>query len=102
MAFESSGYRLHDLDGKLLEENIPPFTDLPHFENLASAIRDGATLNAEIADAQKSALMCHLGNIAYRSQSEVRLDPGTHQVVNTPATGKFWRREYRKGWEPKS
>ena len=101
MAFESSGYRIYDLEGKLLEENIPPFTDLPHFQNFAAGIRDGASLNAEIGDAQKSALMCHLGNMAYRSKSEVRFDPQTRQLIDNPAAGRFWRREYRKGSEPK-
>ena len=101
MAFESSGYRIYDLNGKLLEENIPPFTDLPHFQNFADGIRNGTILNAEIEDAQKSALMCHLGNIAYLTRSEVKLDPKAQQIVGNPDANKFWRREYRKGWEPK-
>lgn len=101
MAFESSGYRIYDLDGKLLEENIPPFTDLPHFQNFAAGIRDGAALNAEIKDAQKSAMMCHLGNIAYRTRSEVKLDPENRKIVDNPAADKLWKREYRKGWQPK-
>ena len=45
--------------------------------------------------------MCHLGNIAYLTRSEVKLDPKAQQIVGNPDANKFWRREYRKGWEPK-
>ena len=101
MAFESSGYRIYDMDGKVTEENIPLFTDLPHFKNFAAAIREGSGLNAEISDAQKSSMMCHLGNIAYRMRTEIRFDPKTQRITDNPAAEKLWGREYREGWEPK-
>ena len=101
MAFESSGYRNYDMDGKVTEENIPPFTDLPHFKNFAAAIREGSALNAEISDAQKSAMMCHLGNMAYRLRTEIRFDPKTQKITDNPAAEKLWGREYREGWKPK-
>ncbi|MGI9240410.1 MAG: Gfo/Idh/MocA family protein, partial [Verrucomicrobiales bacterium] len=66
MSFDAGGYRIHDNDGKLVHENQPGLNDLPHFENFTNAIRHGEALNAEIGDAQKSTMLCHLGNIAYR------------------------------------
>lgn len=101
MAFESSGYRIYDMDGKVTEENIPPFTNLPHFKNFAAAIREGSGLNAEISDAQKSSMMCHLGNIAYRMRTEIRFDSKTQRITDNPAAEKLWGREYREGWKPK-
>ena len=101
MAFESNGYRIYDKDGKKIEENLPAFTDLPHFKNFADAIRDDVPLNSEIGDAQKSSMMCHLGNIAYRNKMEVRCDPKTGKHQHGEKVDRLWAREYRDGWKPK-
>ncbi|MBV9125695.1 MAG: gfo/Idh/MocA family oxidoreductase, partial [Planctomycetes bacterium] len=65
------------------------------------AIRSGGKLNAPIEEGAKSALLCHLGNIAYRTGHTLHLDPETHQVVNDPEAQALWTRTYRKGWEPR-
>ena len=102
LAFESSGYRLYDPDGNKLKENIPAFTDLPHFQNMAAAIRDGAALNSEIGDAQRSSMLCHLANIAYRTRTEIHFDGEKQAMVDpSPEAAALWKREYRKGWELK-
>jgi predicted dehydrogenase len=99
MAFESHGYRIHDNEGKVLEENLPKLEDIHHFRNFTDAIRDGAALNAEIGDAQKSAMLCHLSNISYREGKVVHCDPATGQLKNE---SELWSRSYRDGWAPKA
>lgn len=76
--------------------------DALHFQNFVDAITDGAPLKAEIEEGQKSALICHLGNIAWRSGRTVDFDPKSRRLLNKEReVRKFWGRTYRKGWEPK-
>lgn len=98
--FSGSGYTIYDLAGKQVETKTAPASDLPHFQNLADAIRNNVALNSEIEEGQKSTLWCHLGNIAYRSGLVLDIDPATGRPRQEEAM-KFWGREYRPGWEPK-
>jgi len=76
--------------------------DAAHIGNFLDAIRGKAKLNSPIAEGQKSTMMCHLGNIAYRTNTIVRCDPKTGKMIDNPAGEKLWQRDsYRKGWEPK-
>lgn len=93
--------RIYDLKDKMVREFEGKGDDVIHFANFADAIRNGSTLNSEIEEGQKASLLCHLGNIAWRSGRVVSLDPGTMKLTGDKATPKFWGREYRKGWEPK-
>ncbi len=97
-----NGYKMFDPDGRELA-NVPGVvSDLPHFENFMETIRGNAKPNSEIAVGQKSAMLCHLGNIAYRSGSTIDFDPQTRRIIGNPeAERKYWSREYRAGWEPK-
>jgi len=98
--FSSANYTIYDLDGKEVEKNVDPPSDIPHFTNFANAIREGEALNLPIKDGQISAMLCHLGNIAYRTNGAVDVDPATGRLINNPEGEKFWGREsYRPGWE---
>jgi hypothetical protein len=47
-------------------------------------------------------MLCHLGNIAYRTNTVVRCDPKTDKLLDNPAGEKLWGRpEYRAGWDIK-
>ena len=98
----SAGYRIEDLNGKLVQEGKGGGSDAVHFANFLYCIRGGQPPNAAIDDAEKSTLLCHLGNIAYRTGHAIHLDPQTHQIVGDPEAARcLWQREYRDGWEPK-
>ncbi len=76
--------------------------DVIHFQNFVDAITEGTPLKADIEEGQKSALICHLGNVAWRSGKTFDFDPKTRKIVNPdPEIMKYWGREYRPGWEPK-
>jgi len=101
MAFDFSGYKVYDTEGMLVEEREGTPGDVPHFQNHCDAIRDGADLNQDIEEGQKSTQWCHLGNIAYRTQSVLEVDPKTGRIRNNPQALKLWGRSYSKGWKPK-
>ncbi len=58
-------------------------------------------LNAEIEDAQRSTMLCHYGNIAYRASGAVTIDPQSGRISGDEESEQFWGREYRAGWTPK-
>ena len=76
--------------------------DATHIGNFLDAIRGNAKLNSPIDEGQKSTMLCHLGNIAYRTNTVVRCDPKTGKLIDNPAGEKLWGRPgYRKGWDVK-
>jgi predicted dehydrogenase len=74
--------------------------DPAHIGNFLSAIRGEAALNSPIDEGQISTMLCHLGNIAYRTNTVVECNPQTGRLLNNPAGEKLWKREYRPGWAP--
>jgi predicted dehydrogenase len=93
-------YAIYDLAGKEIERKSSPGGDAVHFENFLAAIRHGTPLNSEIGEAQKAAMLCHLGNISYLSGRTLHLDAATSKPIGDPEAEKLWGREYRKGWDP--
>ena len=76
--------------------------DVSHIGNFLDGIRGTAKLNSPIVEGQKSTMMCHLGNIAYRTNTVVRCDPQTGKLIDNPAGEKLWKRAaYRSGWDVK-
>ncbi len=76
--------------------------DPAHIGNFLDAIRGEAKLNSPIVEGQKSTMMCHLGNIAYRTNTVVKCDPKTGKVLDNEEAKKLWgRQSYRKGWDVK-
>lgn len=99
MDLHSANYTIYDNEGKEVAKNTDPPSDVPHFTNFANAIREGEKLTQPISDGQISAMLCHLGNIAYRTSGAVDVDPKTGKLVDSPAGQKLWGREaYRDGW----
>ena len=107
------GYKIFDLDKKLLKEvkdgealdltNTTSATagwDFYHTQNFVQAVQGKAKLTSEIEEGHKSTLMAHLGNIALRSGLVLNCDPSNGKPKEKEAL-KFWDREYEKGWEIK-
>ncbi len=101
LANEKNGYAIYDLKGKEIERKDGPGGDKVHIQNFLDCIRSGKRPNSEIEEGQKSTLLCHLGNIAYRTGRTLHIDQRTGKIIDDRDAQKLWAREYRKGWEPK-
>lgn len=101
LIIDGNNYKIYDPAGKqLVVQNKGFGTHDPHLDNFLSCVRGSGRLNSEIEEGHKSTLLCHLGNIAYRTGHTLDLDPANGHVKNDPAAAALWTREYRQGWEP--
>jgi predicted dehydrogenase len=101
LGIKGGGYTIHDLKGAVGGKGSGNGGNEVHLQNFIDAIRGQKKLNAEIEEGFKSALICHLGNIAWRTGRTIHFDAAQKKIVGDDDAMKFWRREYRPGWEPK-
>lgn len=112
IVIDRNGYTHFDTKNKLVRENKGDergdgldtraqdrLTDL-HIANFIAAVRTGVRLNAPIEDGRKSSLLCHLGNIAYRTGHDLRIDPSDGHILRDADAQQLWSREYAPGWAP--
>ena len=74
-----------------------PMIDLPHVQNFIAAVRSRkpSDLNAEISEGHFSSAMCHLANIAYRTERTLSFDPASERFVDDAEANAYISREYR-------
>jgi predicted dehydrogenase len=101
LTIEGSSYAIHDPKGKEVHRSSGTGGNQTHLENFVNAIRGGEPLRAEIEEGFKSTLLCHLGNIAYRTGRTVQFDGQARRIVGDRIAEKLWIREYRREWQPK-
>lgn len=73
--------------------------DQMHVANFLDCIRDGKTPTADCEVGHRSTLLVQLGNVAWRMQQTLKIDPSNGHIL-TPGAEKYWSREYEKGWQP--
>ena len=106
LALAGNNCTIYDLNNKVVREiksqreGLFGF-DSVHFANFLDGIREGKELKAEIEEGQKSTMLCHLGNIAWRTGHTINYDPATRKIVGDDAALALCSRAYRPGWEPK-
>jgi predicted dehydrogenase len=102
MGMTRDSWTIYDQAGKEVGAGMSSVAgqgDVAHVGNFIAAIRGEAELTSPIDEGQKSTMLCHLGNIAYRTNSVVRCDPLTGAVLDNPAAERLWGRPaYRDGW----
>jgi predicted dehydrogenase len=108
---DRNGYELFDLAGKSIRKAAAPATsettgtvgegalDILHAGNFVDVIRGRAkALNSPVTEGQISTTTCHLGNMAYRTNAALKIDPATGRP-NSPEAMKLWAVDYQPGWE---
>lgn len=101
MYLDDQGYVIYDPEKKVVEKQQGSRGDAEHIAEFLAAVRnDGGRTSADIEEGHKSALFCHVGNIAYRLGHSIELDPSNGHVRGNSEAEQLWSREYREGWEP--
>ena len=103
------GYMMVDRDGFRVfykGERGPSFekkwTDSArHYQNFIDCIKSRRSdeLIADIEEGHYSSLLCHLGNISYRTGRRLEFDPETETFPGDDEANALLTREYRKGFE---
>jgi len=108
---DRDGYKLMSRDGKLIKDSKSKTSEAGtalggggdmstrHIMNFFEAIRGKAKQASTIEEGARSTLLCHLANIAYRTNKSFAVDPANGHIRDKDAM-KLWSREYEKGWEP--
>ena len=82
-------------NGERLEHEAPADLGALHMANFLAAVRSGEKLDCPIEDAAKSTGMVQLGMIAYETQSVVKWDEASEEILDNPEASKLLKREYR-------
>lgn len=100
LEIRGGGYTIFNLDGKETDRGSGPGGDRDHIANFFDSIRTGTPPHSEIENGQISTLLCHLGNIAYRTGSTLHFDPQQRRIIGNSEADSLWTRNYRPGWKP--
>ncbi len=100
MVIHDPGYSIFDQQNKLLSTHTDRGGDQDHLSDFLSAVRTGGTPHADIEEAHRSTLLCHLGNIAYRTSTTLQTDTTNGHILNSAEAAALWSREYAEGWKP--
>lgn len=94
-------FRVYGRDDKLIRKGEDSGAgQKEHLQNFVDAIRSGQAgdLNQPILEGHKSTLLCHLGNIAYRTGRTLRCDNTTGEILDDVEAAEYWQREYDPQW----
>ncbi|MBX7166740.1 MAG: Gfo/Idh/MocA family oxidoreductase [Pirellulales bacterium] len=100
LVITSNACTFYDMDGKQLDRQETTSGENEHLADFLECVRTNRAPRAEIEIGVTSTLMCHLGNIAYRTGQVVKTDPATGRPAGNAEAEALWAREYRPGWEP--
>ncbi|QDT37665.1 Gfo/Idh/MocA family protein [Stratiformator vulcanicus] len=100
LVVNDAGYQAFGPDRKLIEEHQADRGDTAHLSNFLDCIRGDATPQCGISDGHRSALFCHLANIAHRTGTPIEIDSKTGHLQDADAARDLWGCEYRSEWMP--
>jgi len=109
---DRAGFITYDLSGRVIRENKSPSENADssnlvggglltalHLENFLENVNGKSSAqHSPIDEGHKSTLLCHLGNMAYRSNSTLYCDPSNGHILDNPSASALWGREYEQGW----
>ena len=93
-------WKAYDAEGKLVKEGGGDLGQKDHVRNFLDAVRNRKreSLNQEIYSGHVSTVMCHSGNISWRTGQKLLFDNQT-ETFDTKEANQLVGREHRKGFE---
>lgn len=93
------GWQVFDADRKSVATCPSNFTriNLGHMNDFIECIRSRKSPNADIVEGHYSTLLCHYGNIAYRTGRRLQINPNTEGFIDDEANALI-KRKYRRPW----
>lgn len=101
MMIDRDGYRVF-YRGERGPEFHQSWEDTPtHYQNFITCVKNHqqSELIAEIEEGHYSSLLCHLGNISYRTGRRLHFDAETETFPGDDEANAYLGRQYRKGYE---
>ncbi|MBW7864548.1 MAG: Gfo/Idh/MocA family oxidoreductase [Candidatus Hydrogenedens sp.] len=94
------GWQAFDADGQPVRTEPGQFSpsNTKHTDNFIACIRSRELPNADIEELHLSTLLCHYGNIAYRTGRKLKIDPETDGFMDDDAANALVKRTYREPW----
>ncbi len=91
------GWQVFTNDGKVMAQEHGRFPEDPHKANFINCIRSRELPYADIEEGHLSAVMVHMGNIAYRTgKRKLDFDSKTESFIGDDLANSLLKREYRK------
>jgi predicted dehydrogenase len=97
LVFDKNGW--HVIDGVEASDKAGGDMDGRHQRNFLECIRSSQRPNADIEDGHKSTLLCHLGNISYRTGRTLAFHGSTQTIESDQEASRLMGRSYRPGFE---
>ena len=97
----NTSWTAYDAAGKVVEQGKSDVGQQAHVRNFLDAVRSRKreSLNQEIESGHISSVMCHAGNIAWRTGKKLRFDAAVETFDDAAANELLGRDQSREGFE---
>jgi predicted dehydrogenase len=98
MLLGADGWRVFGPRNEPGPKSGPSERDRAHQQNFVRCVKSRATPQVPVEEGHYSSLLCHLGNIAYRTGRRLVFDPKTETFPGDREASRLLTRTYRKPW----
>jgi len=97
LVVDRSGWKVYDSPERLTADA----SDLlgSHLRNFIDSIRTRRQPVADIQTGHISTMFCHLGNLSWQLNRELRIDPATQSILNDPEAIQLTMKTCRSPWQ---
>ena len=110
--FSHTAYEIRDLGGNKIQTSEGDLEEADdrmaggdittaHINDFLNSIKDNSPNRTPIDEAEKSEILCALGNISWYTGRTLRINPKTGDILDDGEAMQMWSRMYEPGWEPK-